>query len=174
MATCALCCLVVSATRSQHFPYSLLTLQPAVVASLSPRIKHGSRLARAVRARLCHRDSEVTPLWRPRACTHSLVSPFLAEKPLTSETPSLYLAVEETRLHLSQAIVQAPREGRGDTWGVMPLPQCHLVARDTGHTTSVTFTCHRCRLRKMIHCSRGWGWGGVGWGGGELSLMCWR
>lgn len=49
-------------------------------------------------ARLCHRESEVTSLWHPRGCTHTPASLFLAEKPLTSQTPFLYRAMEETSL----------------------------------------------------------------------------
>lgn len=96
---CALGCLMASSTGTQPFPYSLLF---PVVVSVSPRIRHRSRLPRVGgkegEARLCHRESEVTSLWHPRGCTHSPASLFLAEKPLTSQTPFLYRAMEETSL----------------------------------------------------------------------------
>lgn len=66
------------------FPIFSPVNQPVVVTSISPRIKHRSKLARVGRARLYHRDSEVISLWCPRGCTHSPASPFLAEKPLIS------------------------------------------------------------------------------------------
>lgn len=116
--------------RNPAFPI----LSPVVV-SVSPRIRHRSRLPRVGgkegEARLCHRESEVTSLWHPRGCTHTPASLFLAEKPLTSPTPFLYRAMEETSLPLTGHGASGKRGWRGH-------PGCAASATGTQDTPPVS------------------------------------